>query len=39
VADNSYIQDLPEDVGRKVIDRLKRSKAINIDVTYEDIVA
>jgi len=39
VADKNYILDLPEDVGRKLIERLKRTKSISIDMEYDDIIA
>lgn len=39
MADKSYLAELPEDIGRKLIDRLKRAKSISIDMEYDDIVA
>jgi hypothetical protein len=39
MADKNYLADLPEAVGRKLIDRLKRTKSISIDMEYDDIIA
>jgi len=39
VADKSYLADLDEETGRKLIERLKRTKSISIDMEYDDIMA
>lgn len=38
MADRNYLTEIPEEVWRKLIDRLKRTKSISIDMEYDDIV-
>jgi len=39
MADKNYLTEIPEEVWRKLIDRLKRTRSVSIDMEYDDIMA